>query len=414
MEDSGGYCRNDFQDTAGGGHCAPVSTPAAIATLLEHPPIIPAANGASLAETFIHTAAAKKLDELTDEELDASIEEDVRLKQEIENRELLRRGEKIRRKLAVFDGMLETLDDEEAPEFGARFVKRVNSANMGFEVTYNGLLSPAVYTAYSLAEANRGFVNKMRFHPDALKNLFDMFLYSTHERGHGIENHDVDALRCSPFNPASLAVVHPLHWAALELHCERDTIAQTAFIASKMEELMPGLRQHTINEKSILTVEEFEDIRKKAPSLMDAMVTASLRSLTKLKTDTLTYEDTYCGSALDHMSAGLYWRQQFELGDVTFVRLTESDFHAVGRHGIIPNTMGERFMEPLLLREPRMNDANRAKYDKICKDYNIPNLYDCQTLGEYRAQEAGLAISFEPSTIQMAAGRQETRSFQMA
>lgn len=395
MEDNGGHCREEFDINANGGY-APAVSQQSYAQLTTPAPIIQTATPPSLIKPL--TKQISLLDKafrdsgalLSNEELDAMERTAFEQKKALESVELKIRGERIRRQMSMFDGMIGTLTDDDAPGFGKRFVERAHSANMGFDVAYEGLTSIAVYTAYSLAVANRGRPNMMRFHPNALTNLYDLLLFSTHERGHGIQNEDVEALKYSPFNPASLAVVHPSQWIELELDCERDTIVPTALIASKMEEFIPGLRQYSIDAGSILNVEEFEKIRELHPNLMDAVVAASIKCLTKHKDDakTITYEDGYVDTALSHISAGLYWRREFNLGDVTFVRLTEENFREIGRHGILPNTMGENFMEPLLRREPRMNEANRLRYESLSREYNFPALADCPTIQEYKSQTA--------------------------
>ena len=393
MEDNGGHYREEFGVNASGGYAPAASLQATTPVIAPTKPVIHTVSAPALIKPLsaeisrIDKAFAESCRLLSDHDLDVLEQESLEQKRALESLELKVRGEQIRRKLSQFDNLIATLDDDDAPNFGKRFIERIYAANMGFDVAYQGLTSVAVYTAYSLAEANRGRPNMMRFHPNALTNLFDFFLYSTHERGHGIQNGHVEALECSPFNPASLAVVHPLQWVELELDCERDTIAQTTLIASKAECLMPGLRQHTIDSGSILNVQEFEAIREKWPDLRDAMVAASIQCLTKFKDDekTTTYEDGYIDIALSHVSAGLYWRREFNLGDVTFVRLTDDNFQEIGRHGILPNTMGEYYMEPLLRQEPRMNAANKARYLRLCEQYNVPALLDCPTLQEYKS-----------------------------
>lgn len=411
MEYSGVHCRTDFDDSAEGGFIAPSAksngqevTAASSPTCHNTAPVI----AESLEDSISSLEEAVTMDqgELSEEDLEKDIDRIYELKMRLENAELLRRGTLVKLRLASQDGIIETLTDLEAPNFGKKFLKRVADADIKFDIAYSGLTMPAVYTAYSLAEENRGFPNIMRFSPDRARNTYDLFLSSTHERGHGVENHLVDAMKCSPFNPDSKAVIHPIHWARLELACERETIADTVFMASKMAPHMPGLREHMrdAGASCMISIDEFEEIREKAPSLMDAMVTAALKALSKSPRDGVTYEDTYTETALEHVSAGLYWRREFKLGEVTFVRLTDRDIHSVGAHGIIPNPMGERIMEPLLLRELTFNDRNQDTLDIICKKYNIPNLYDCPTLAEYRASEAGLTAREPEQHLQMAAG----------
>lgn len=270
-----------------------------------------------------------------------------------------------------------------AETFGRDFVSAFESSNISMRVDPT-LLCSAAYCSYTFKEDRRGFVNEVAINPERV-DVIDQFTTSTaHEIFHGLQKSVSLALRHSPFNPDTRAVVHPADWILLEQLCEQDAFTKEGFLTKLLADANPETRKHS----TLISIDEVESHIRSQPTLADAMVSMALGSMCrphdKAHPRGRTYADHYVDVAIKNYSAGMWNRKHEGQNDLTFVRLELRDLWQVGNYGVGPNSFGENVMEPLIQRRPRMSEAAQKNFDQMCKDYEIPPISKCQTLTEYR------------------------------
>lgn len=368
--------------------------PLLASTLFNHASDIkkPAAQAISALRDFRHAVETNK-EHLSDEEFDHA-EAQVDLHQEqVEAAKYLMKTERMRRTLAELKSVIAELDDPEAPGIGKEFLQRFEETNCRTVI----LSQPkpedddkkrppmAVYSSFSYAPDNFGFANEIVYAPNRLKNKLDFFRSDIHERIHSFQNQSAPALFFSPFNPETKIMIHPEDWLMVENLCERDAFTKQALLSSLLDKKYPGMKKES--HCDVVNVTEFEQIRSEMSSLVDTVVKSSLTSLTKIKNLDKPQEGTFVESyqkvaILENYTAAMDMRTQNNESEFTFIRLEKKDFWAIGNYHVGPNSLGEFFMEPLLMKRPTIIPEVQAQIDSLCFKYNIPSLHECQTLSE--------------------------------
>ncbi len=312
-----------------------------------------------------------------------SLNEFNALVEENENTGALSKTLRMDRLDAHFDEKIGALCDPGAPSFGARFIAATREANCRTVIS-DKLSCSASYVSYVYQNDSPTFLNEIRVNPKHIRSVSAYINSKAHEYVHAFQKHAAPALHLSPSNANSRAVVHPLDWMRLELFCERNAFTMQAVINTILAKDDPEIREKS--KFDVVTVSEFEAIREKFPRLEDAVVYTSRISLSKdyVKNESeRSFADYYHNVALNNYRIGMNARRAHGDTDLVFVRLEDSDLWEVGNNGIIPNTFGEYFPEPLAFKQDRIRPEEQEILDKLCKDFNIPSYDTCPTMAEY-------------------------------
>lgn len=206
----------------------------------------------------------------------------------------------------------------------------------------------------------------------------------------------------------------------VERLCEKDAYTKQAMISMLIAQKFPEMRERT--SRDVVSVEDFEQAMQTSDTLEDAVVTTALSALSKVKyinePQRGTFEDVYSAIALKNYRAGMTKRMEEGQKNLVFVRLESSDFWAIGNYSVGPNSLGEYFMEPLLLKRRALSPENQVEMNAICKKFGVPPLHHCPTLGavlngEHLVSESPLpqrAPVLSHLRAQMAAGMMNNRA----
>jgi hypothetical protein len=337
----------------------------------------------------LHAARARLREELafTDGALDADSLLDILAgirdaKHDIEELEYMVQCRALPHFLSRFENETAALTDPEAPDIGLRFIDRLRASNCT-TVIRRDISGPAVYVSYDLG-APEGFINQIGLNTSKISSDNSAFKSSLrHELFHGFQKGAAEALHCSPFNPATKVIVHPMEWVRLERLCEADAYARQGFFNWLDAKDDPSVRHSS--RFDAVSVDDFEEHRLREPTLARALTQTALIALSKplcVGDSSFLFEDHYHGVALDHFSAAMRNRHGKGESGLRFVRLEPSDMHAVGNYNIGPNALGECAIDPAFLAPISLKPAHVRQLKDICNLYGIPDLEDCPTLRE--------------------------------
>ncbi len=285
------------------------------------------------------------------------------------------------------------LDDPEVPGIGLAFLKKLDETGCkivaGENLTAEQNSLKAVYTSYSYGKETRGFINEIAVNKFKLEDVLALMDSIEHEVFHALQKHSAPALHLSPFNPDTMAIIHPLDWIQLEGLCERDAYAKEGLFNWLISKTDPAMRDRS--EYDVVSVDDFENALRRYPPIHNALIHVALNALYKSKVegdDSFLFSHHYQGVAIGNYVAGMAKRMKDGKSNPVFVRLEAHDFYAVGDYGVGPNSLGNGSIDKGFLYRPCIQGADADKLDALYSKYNIPPLEDCPTLGEYNAAVA--------------------------